>query len=151
MTRVNYACNNIDSTVLSIFFSMVGNILKHKRPVNLDLKTIQFPITAIASILHRVSGVVMFGGLAILIWLLGLSLSGEVGFNSAMNIANNFFMKIILWGILTALAYHVVGGFRHILMDFGLIKETLESGKKTAKASFIITAVLSVLAIILVW
>ncbi|SET45940.1 succinate dehydrogenase cytochrome b556 subunit [Thorsellia anophelis] len=130
---------------------MVGNILKHKRPVNLDLKTIHFPITAIASILHRVSGVMIFVGLAILIWLLGLSLSSVAGFASAMAIADNFFMKIILWGILTAFAYHVVGGFRHIFMDFGLIKENFESGQKTAKISFIVTAALSVLALILVW
>lgn len=35
---------------------------------------------------------------------------------------NSFFVKFIMWGILTALAYHVVGGVRHMLMDFGYPK-----------------------------
>ena len=38
---------------------MIRNV-KKQRPVNLDLKTIRFPVTAIASILHRVSGVITF-------------------------------------------------------------------------------------------
>lgn len=130
---------------------MVGEILKRTRPVNLDLKTIHFPITAIASILHRVSGVMLFVGIAILLYLLGVSLDGETGFLKAVSLADNIFIKFILWGILTAFAYHAIGGFRHILMDFGVIKETLESGTKTAKISFIITGILSVLALILVW
>lgn len=129
----------------------MGSNLKKQRPTNLDLKTIQLPITAVASILHRISGVIMFVGLAILLWLLGISLSSEEGFNSALAIADNFFMKIVLWGILTALIYHIIGGIRHILMDFGVIKETFEIGKKSANISFIITAVFSFFALILVW
>ncbi|MGL4928928.1 MAG: succinate dehydrogenase cytochrome b556 large subunit, partial [Plesiomonas sp.] len=38
----------------------MGRTVNKQRPVNLDLKTISFPITAIASILHRVSGVITF-------------------------------------------------------------------------------------------
>ncbi|MGL1161857.1 succinate dehydrogenase, cytochrome b556 subunit, partial [Vibrio parahaemolyticus] len=41
-----------------------------QRPVNLDLTTIRFPVTAIASILHRVSGVITFVAVGILLWLL---------------------------------------------------------------------------------
>lgn len=48
-----------------------------QRPVNLDLQTIRFPITAIASILHRVSGVITFIAVGILLWLLGTSLSSR--------------------------------------------------------------------------
>lgn len=84
-----------------------------QRPVNLDLKTIRFPVTAIASILHRVSGVITFVAVGILLWLLGTSLSSPEGFLRASAIMNSFFVKFIMWGILTALAYHVVGGVRH--------------------------------------
>ena len=59
-------------------------------------------------------------------------------------------MKFILWGILTALAYHIAGGIRHLLMDLGHFEE-LESGAMRAKVAFAATAVLSVLAGILVW
>ena len=123
---------------------------RKQRPVNLDLQTISFPITAIASILHRVSGVITFVAIGILLWLLSLSLSSPIGFAEAADIVDGFFVKFILWGILTALAYHIAGGIRHLLMDLGHFEE-LESGAQSAKVAFAATAVLSLLAGILVW
>ncbi|UNH40404.1 succinate dehydrogenase cytochrome b556 subunit [Moellerella wisconsensis] len=126
-------------------------MVKKQRPVNLDLQTIQFPITAIASILHRVSGVITFIAVGILLWLLGTSLSSPDGFQYASELMTGFFAKFILWGILTALAYHICGGIRHMLMDFGVIDETLAVGNFSAKAAFAITIILSILAGVLVW
>nr|WP_246743160.1 succinate dehydrogenase cytochrome b556 subunit [Dickeya oryzae] len=131
--------------------SCVGKLVKKQRPVNLDLQTIRFPVTAIASILHRVSGVITFVAVGILLWLLGLSLSSPEGFAQAAAIMGSFIVKFVVWGILTALAYHIVGGLRHLLMDFGYIEENFEAGSRTAKTSFIITVVLSFLAGVLVW
>ncbi|AIK13230.1 succinate dehydrogenase cytochrome b556 large subunit [Pectobacterium carotovorum subsp. carotovorum] len=125
--------------------------MKKQRPVNLELQTIQFPVTAIASILHRVSGVITFVAVGILLWLLGTSLSSEEGFLRAAEIMDSFIVKFIVWGILVALAYHIVGGIRHLLMDFGYIEEDLAAGKRSANLSFIITVVLSILAGVLVW
>lgn len=102
----------------------MGKYVKKQRPVNLDLQTIRFPVTAIASILHRVSGVITFVAVGILLWLLGLSLSSQEGFLQAAAIMNSFIVKFIFWGILTALAYHICGGIRHLLMDFGYIEES---------------------------
>ncbi|OEF24028.1 succinate dehydrogenase cytochrome b556 subunit [Vibrio rumoiensis] len=123
---------------------------RKSRPVNLDLQTIHFPISAIASIVHRVSGVIMFVSVGILLWLLATSLSSPVGFAKASNLVDGFVVKFILWGILTALAYHICGGIRHLLMDLKYFEE-LESGALTAKVVFGATAVLSVLAGVLVW
>ncbi|MGR5177950.1 succinate dehydrogenase cytochrome b556 subunit [Vibrio parahaemolyticus] len=123
---------------------------RKSRPVNLDLQTIRFPITAIASILHRVSGVITFVSIGILLWLLAKSLSSPIGFAEAVDIVDGFFVKFILWGILTALAYHIVGGVRHLIMDLGYFEE-LESGAKSAKVAFIVTGILSLLAGVLVW
>ena len=117
---------------------MIRNV-KKQRPVNLDLQTIRFPITAIASILHRVSGVITFVAVGILLWLLGTSLSSPEGFLTAASIMDSFFVKFIMWGI------------RHLMMDFGYLDETLEAGKRSAKISFVITVVLSLLAGVLVW
>jgi len=129
----------------------VGKTVKKQRPVNLDLQTIRFPVTAIASILHRVSGVITFVAVGILLWLLGLSLSSPEGFAQAAAIMNSFFVKFIFWGILTALAYHVCGGIRHLLMDFGYIKESLAAGTRSAQVAIGLTVVLSILAGVLVW
>ncbi|MTD40664.1 succinate dehydrogenase cytochrome b556 subunit [Erwinia sp. CPCC 100877] len=129
----------------------MGKTVKKQRPVNLDLTTIRFPVTAIASILHRVSGVITFVAVGILLWLLGLSLSSPEGFLVASSIMDSFIVKFIMWGILTALAYHVVVGIRHMLMDFGGLDETLQAGVSSAHVSFVITVVLSILAGVLVW
>ena len=51
-----------------------------KRPVNLDLRTIQLPITAYTSILHRISGVILFVGIAVLLFALDRSLASEDSF-----------------------------------------------------------------------
>ncbi|WP_299014717.1 succinate dehydrogenase cytochrome b556 subunit [uncultured Photobacterium sp.] len=120
------------------------------RPVNLDLQTIRFPLTAIASILHRVSGVITFVSVAILLWLLSLSLSSPEGFASAASVVDSFFVKFVLWGVLTALFYHIVVGVRHLLMDMGYFEE-METGIASAKISFVIVAVLSLFAGGLVW
>ena len=125
--------------------------MKNKqRPVNLDLQTISFPVTAIASILHRVSGVITFVALAILLWMLGTSLSSPEGFETVVAIMDNFLVKFVLWGILAALAYHIVGGLRHLVMDMGHWEE-LDSANQSARVGFVITGILAVLAGVLVW
>lgn len=129
----------------------MGKYVKKQRPVNLDLQTIRFPVTAIASILHRVSGVITFVAVGILLWLLGLSLSSQEGFLQAAAIMNSFIVKFIFWGILTALAYHICGGIRHLLMDFGYIEESLAAGTRSAQVAIGLTVMLSVLAGVLVW
>ncbi len=73
----------------------------------------------------------------ILLWLLGTSLSSPEGFLTAASIMNSFFVKFIMWGILTALAYHAVVGIRHLLMDFGYLEETLEAGE-TLRQKFLL-------------
>ena len=99
---------------------------------------------------HRGS-VVYLVALGILLWLLGLSLSSPEGFQQAASIMDSFFAKFIMWGILTALAYHAASGIRHMLADFGFTAETLQVGTRTAQAVFVITVVLSILAGVLVW
>lgn len=92
-----------------------------------------------------------FVAVGILLWLLGLSVSSQDGFMQAAAIMNSFIVKFIFWGILTTLAYHVCGGIRHLLMDFGYIEESLAAGTRSAQVTMVLTLVLSVLAGVLVW
>ncbi|WP_035387388.1 succinate dehydrogenase cytochrome b556 subunit [Ferrimonas senticii] len=122
-----------------------------QRPVNLDLSQIQFPATAIASILHRVSGVITFVALAILLWLLATSLQSASGFDQVSQLLSSFPVKLILWAILTALAYHLCAGVRHLLMDMGHFEGSMAAGNNSAKAAFGAAALLSVIAGIWLW
>ncbi len=120
------------------------------RPVNLDLTTLNFPITAIASILHRVSGVVLFLGSPVLLALLALSLNGEAGFSDALALFEHGLFTFVVWGILAALSYHFVAGIKHLFMDMGY-GETLESGPLFAKISLVLAVTLMILAGVWIW
>ena len=124
--------------------------LSSERPVNLDLTTFRFPITAIASILHRVAGVILFFGSFILMALLGMSLENEAGFADTLALLENGFVSFIVWGVLAALAYHFVAGVKHLFMDMGY-GETLESGRLFAKVSIEVASLLIVSAAVWVW
>ncbi|BES71204.1 succinate dehydrogenase, cytochrome b556 subunit [Marinobacter nanhaiticus D15-8W] len=124
--------------------------MNSKRPVNLDLSKFHFPLPAITSILHRISGIIIFVGIAFLLYGLQLSLSGESGFNAVSNLLDSFLAKLIVWGILSALLYHLVAGIKHLIMDMGYGEE-LHSGRLAAKATVVISVILIVLAGVWVW
>ncbi len=124
--------------------------MKDKRPVNLDLTQFSFPLPALTSIVHRVTGVALFVGVAILMYFFDLSLSGEEGFNTAKECMTGFFAKLILWGIVSALLYHLVVGIKHLLMDLG-IGETLEGGMLGSKIVIAVSVVLILAAGVWIW
>ncbi|TLP70113.1 succinate dehydrogenase, cytochrome b556 subunit [Pseudomonas nitroreducens] len=124
--------------------------MNSKRPVNLDLRTIQLPITAYTSILHRISGVILFVGIAVLLFALDRSLASEESFEQVKACLAHPLVKLVIWGLLSALLYHLVAGIRHLVMDAG-IGETLEGGKRGSKIVIAVAVVLIVLAGVWVW
>ncbi|KKN79269.1 hypothetical protein LCGC14_0341550 [marine sediment metagenome] len=128
----------------------VNIAVNSKRPVNLDLRTIKLPVTAYTSIVHRISGVILFVSIAGLLWLLDKSLISESGFEQVQSYFQNPLVKLILWGVLAALLYHLVAGIRHLVMDAG-VGEGLESGKRGSQAVIVISAVLIVLLGVWIW
>ncbi len=102
--------------------------MKDTRPVNLNLLVFRWPIMAITSILHRLSGVLLFFGTAVLLYLLQMSLSSEAGFASTQELLEGNFVKFVLWFIISGLLYHLIAGVKHLIMDWGF-GETIEGGK----------------------
>lgn len=99
------------------------------RPVNLDLATIKLPIMGLASILHRISAVMLWFSVAWFLPLLYMALGSEASFNDVIGmLANNFIVQFLTWGFLTAFGYYAMGGFKHIIQEMGYFEE-LESGK----------------------
>ncbi len=124
--------------------------MNDSRPVNLDLNTIRFPITAITSILTRVSGVINFGAIAIMLWLLGLSLSGPEGFDAAKELLQAPLAKLVIWGILSVSIYHSLAGIKHLFGDFGY-GETLEGGILGSRIIIVLSIILIALAGVWIW
>lgn len=115
--------------------------MSNKRPVNLDIGTIKLPVTSYVSILHRISGVILFFSVAIMLYVLEASLASERGFSSVKNFFSNTLFQIILWGCLIALAYHVIAGLRHIVMDFGIGEDNFQAGRRSAWLVVIIAVI----------
>lgn len=84
-------------------------------------------------------------------YALGLSLESEAGFNEAMTMfEEGFFARLIAWGLVSALLYHMIAGVKHLIMDAGHLEE-LESGTLAAKVTLIAGAVSILLAGVWVW
>ena len=101
--------------------------MKDNRPVNLDFTTFKLPLPAITSILHRISGAILFFGVAGLLYLLDVSLSSPEGFASVSAWLGNPLVKLIVWAGVAALLYHFIAGVKHLVMDLG-IGETFSGG-----------------------
>ena len=127
------------------FFSDKVVFVHKKQVVYLNLLQFSFPVTAIASILHRVSGVLLFLFIPLLLWALQKSLSSESGFMDIINLRESFLLSIILWAFLSALFYHLLAGIRHMLMDLG-IGDSKSAGRLGAYLVIILSGIFAVLA-----
>lgn len=115
--------------------------MSNKRPVNLDLGTIRLPITSYVSILHRISGVGLFFAVAVLLFMLEASLASEQSFSALKAFFSKPLFQIILWISLAALAYHVVAGIRHLIMDFGFGEGSFQAGRRSAWLALIVALI----------
>lgn len=122
------------------------------RPVNLPLfrLAMAMPVTAAASILHRVTGVVLFAGVFFLCYLLDRAVTDPAGFEQAEAILAIPHGKLALWVVLTSLAYHVVAGVKHLLLDFH-IGDTLRGGCAGAWISLAAALVAGVVLAVWLW
>lgn len=92
----------------------------NKRPVFLNLLQIKFPVTAIVSIGHRVTGVLMVLLLPFWIWVLQKTLGSVDSYSQLLSCINEYLLlKSIVFLSIVSVWYHVFAGFRHLIMDLG--------------------------------
>lgn len=138
--------------IISIFETVKGNIVVviKQRPKNLNLLTIRLPIPAIVSILHRISGFILFLFIPLILWALSLSLSSPDDFDVLHQFLSSPFMKLLVWGLLSAFIYHFFAGIRHLLMDVH-VGDELKSGRMSAQITIALSIVFIILAGIWIW
>ncbi|MCY4426220.1 MAG: succinate dehydrogenase, cytochrome b556 subunit [Halieaceae bacterium] len=124
--------------------------MQDKRPVNLDMATIKLPLPALVSILTRVSGVFLFVGMAVLLYMLDASLASESSFEGLRRTLATVPAKLVIWAIVSVLIYHVAAGVRHLLADLG-IGETLRGGILGARLTLSAAALGIFLAGLWIW
>ena len=90
---------------------------KKKRPVYLNLVQIRLPVPALISILHRISGALMFAAGVGLLYMLDRSLVSQEGFDAVRRYADHALVKLALLALIWAYCHHFCAGIRYLLLD----------------------------------
>jgi succinate dehydrogenase / fumarate reductase, cytochrome b subunit len=105
---------------------------------------------AIASILHRISGILLFLLLPFVLFVLDRSLHSADTYASIMMLMMHPICKLMLWAFGASLVYHVLAGTRHIIMDLGF-GEDLVWGRRSANIVMMISMIATLYIGIRIW
>ena len=114
----------------------------------------RYPVMAIVSILHRVSGMLMFFLLPFIVWLFDTSLSSEISYERFTSVfvagagfVPGWFFKLVALALIWSYLHHFIAGVRHLWMD-ATHAVGLEFGRQSAvftiAASLVLTVVLGI-------
>lgn len=120
------------------------------RPVNLNLMTMRFPLTAIVSILHRISGFILFLFIPFLLWVFSLSLKSPESLLIVQNYLQTAWVKFLVWVFLSGFTYHLIAGIRHLIMVTG-VGESLEGGRWGARITLFLAVVMAIIFGVWLW
>jgi succinate dehydrogenase / fumarate reductase cytochrome b subunit len=110
-----------------------------------QLATYRLPAAGLVSILHRVSGVLLFLMLPVLLWLFELSLMSEISFERLREVAGNWFVRLLLLGVIWAILHHLVAGVRYLTLDIHIGVEK-DPARRSAVAVFAVSLLLTLIA-----
>ena len=116
-----------------------------------DLPTYRLPAAGWVSILHRISGVIMFLLMPFIIWMFDASISSEysfakfrAAFTSGLGFVPAWFIKLVVLALIWAYLHHFTAGMRHLWMDM-THSVAKNQGRTSAIATLAISLVLTVL------
>jgi len=110
------------------------------RPLSPFVTIFRWPITMATSIVHRMTGVGLAGGLMLVTWWLVAASTGPEAYNFFTDTVETTLGQLVLFGFAWALAFHAVNGIRHLAWDLGY-----GFAVKTANITGIVVFVLSFL------
>ena len=121
--------------------------MNKKRPKHLALHKIKLPLPGIVSILHRISGLLLFFALPALLLLLQYSLTSIETYTELMSVLAHPLAKLLLLGLLWAFLHHFCAGLRYLAIDLHLVRDLARarnSSKLVVAASLAMTIFLGV-------
>lgn len=120
---------------------------KKDRPLSPHLSIYKWQISNSLSILHRITGVALYVGIIIIVWMLVFVIYSMTNIHIIkLNYFNNIFSRLILFGWSIAFFYHMFNGIRHLFWDAGVGYDL-----NTMRMSGILVLLLSISATILSW
>ena len=116
----------------------------------LSLIRYKFPVQAIVSILHRISGVFLFIFIPIVIWAFDCSMKSPATFAKVSSAFDNGGVEFVIWFFASMLAYHFCAGVKHLIMDMGFFDSKISS-RIASYLMLIIAAALIALLGVWIW
>ncbi len=120
------------------------------RPKHLNLLQIRLPVPALVSILHRVSGAILFLAIPFLLWLLELSLESQGMFAAFKAVMSHWIVKLVLLGLLWGYLHHLLAGVRHLALDMNVGTE-LAAARTSSYAVLALGAAITLAVAVLLW
>lgn len=96
---------------------MPDTALKKKRPLWYDLNLLNLPLPGVVSILHRISGAMLFVFTAWMLYLLDSSLASPERYDEVRRTLAHPLAKLVLLGLLWSFMHHLCAGIRYLFLD----------------------------------
>jgi succinate dehydrogenase / fumarate reductase, cytochrome b subunit len=119
-------------------------IMKYKH-MFLNIFVIKFPLTAISSIIHRITGIGLFLLMPFVLYFFKLSVESDSSFFLAKSLFNEFIFKFMILILGSFFIFHLIAGFKHILMDMGFFYSKESSGILTKISLILISLIIFIL------
>ncbi|MDB5744227.1 MAG: succinate dehydrogenase subunit [Polaromonas sp.] len=115
-----------------------------------DLPTYRLPAAGLVSILHRISGVIMFILMPFIIWMFDTSISSDISFDrfkSAFNVGMlglpGMLWKLVALALIWSYLHHFIAGLRHLWMDTSHEAVSKDFGRQSATFTLLASILLT--------
>ena len=113
-----------------------------------DLARYRLPLPGIVSILHRISGALLFLFTWMLLWLLQTSLSDAAQFRA---LYGNPLVKLIVFALLWSLLHHLCAGIRYLILDVSHAAMDLKPARQSSAIVMVVSLLLTVIIGVKLW
>ncbi len=96
-----------------------GKAMKRNRPLSPHLQIYKLPLTGLISITHRLTGVMLAAGLVFIVYAVSAIAAGDAAYQNLQGILNLPVTRLLYWGFVFALFFHLCHGVRHLVWDSG--------------------------------
>jgi succinate dehydrogenase / fumarate reductase cytochrome b subunit len=114
-----------------------------------DAAQYRLPLAGVVSILHRLSGLLMFVLLPFIIWMFDNSVTSEISYDgfigvfaAGIGIFPGWFVKLVALSLIWAYLHHLIAGLRHLWMD-AAHAVSLAQGSKSAQITMVLSLLLT--------
>lgn len=123
----------------------MSDLTRPARPIHRNIHITQIlgyrlPLAGIISILHRISGALLFLLLPFVLYLFDKSLTSELSFDDFKSVTSGWFARLVILALVWAYLQHFCAGIRHLFMDLHIGLEK-ESGKQTAAVAIAVSLI----------